>query len=179
MKSKAFKISLCGVSSAVALLIMFLSGVFPMLDYALPMYAGFTMVIIIVEAGRKWAIMTYCSVGLLCLFLTPNYQASFLFILFLGYYPILRYSLEKIMPAAFRLVIKYAVFNASIIIYYEIFTKLFTGIDMTEDMGLFGKYSVYFTWASANVIFLFYDYLLGELTKLYTDWFRKKILTRR
>lgn len=178
MKNKAFKISLCGVSSAVALLIMFLSGVFPMLDYALPMYAGFTMVVIIVEAGRKWAVMTYCTVSLLCLFLTPNYQASFLFILFMGYYPILRYSLEKIAVKPLKLIIKFLVFNIAIIIYYEIFTKLFTGIEI-DDIGLFGKYSLYFTWFMANIIFVFYDYLLGELTRIYTDWFRKKILNRR
>ena len=179
MKDKAFKVSLCGVTSALALLIMFMSGIFPMLDYALPMYAGFTMVVVIVEANRKWALMTYITVSVLCLFLTPNYQASFLFILFMGYYPILRYSLEKIGFKPLRLLIKFAVFNAAIIVYYNIFTKLFTGIDMTDDLGWFGEYSIYAMWVAANVLFVFYDYLLGELTKIYTNWFRKKILGRK
>ena len=179
MKDKAFKVSLCGVTSALALLIMFMSGIFPMLDYALPMYAGFTMVVVIVEANRKWALMTYITVSVLCLFLTPNYQASFLFILFMGYYPILRYSLEKIKIKPLKVLIKYLVFNLAIIIYYNIFTKLFTGIDMTEDLGWFGKYSVYVMWAAANILFVFYDYLLGELTQLHINWFRKKILGRK
>lgn len=178
MKDKAFKVSLCGVTSALALLIMFMSGIFPMLDYALPMYAGFTMVVVIVETNRKWALMTYISVSFLCLFLTPNYQASFLFILFMGYYPILRYSLQKLAKPV-SVLIKFIVFNLSIIIYYNIFTKLFTGIDMTEDLGIFGEYSIYAMWVAANILFVFYDYLLGELTRIYTDWFRKKILGRK
>lgn len=179
MKDKAFKVSLCGVTSAVALLIMFMSGIFPMLDYALPMYAGFTMVVIIVETNRKWALMTYISVSILCLFLTPNYQASFLFILFMGYYPILRYSLEVLKLKLPRVLIKLSVFNMAIILYYNIFTKLFTGIDMTEDLGIFGEYSLYAMWAMANLIFICYDYLLGELTRIYTSWFRKKIIGRK
>ena len=179
MKDKAFKVSLCGVTSALALLIMFMSGVFPMLDYALPMYAGFTMVVVIVEANRKWALMTYISVSILCLFLTPNYQASFLFILFMGYYPILRYSLDKIPLLLARWAIKFAVFNAAIVVYYLVFTKLFTGVDFTEDLGWLGEYSIYAMWGFANVLFMLYDYLLGELTRIYMDWFRKKIIGRK
>ncbi|WP_028509638.1 hypothetical protein [Ruminococcus sp. NK3A76] len=179
MKDKAFKVSLCGVTSALALFIMFLSGVFPMLDYALPMYAGFTMVVVIVEADRKWAIMTYISVSILCLFLTPNYQASLLFILFMGYYPILRYSLENIPIRPISLLIKFLVYNAAIIVYYNIFTKLFTGVDFTEDLGWLGEYSIYAMWGFANVLFVVYDYLLGELTGIYMNWFRKKILGRK
>ncbi len=178
MKEKAYIVSLCGVTSAVALLVMFLSGVFPMVDYAVPMYAGFTMVIIIQEAGAKWAIMTYCSVSILCIFLTPNYQASALFIMFMGYYPILRCGLEKIPASPIRWALKYAVFNAAIVCYYLVFTKLFTGIEM-DDLGWFGKYSIYVTWAGANVIFLLYDYLIGGLTDLYLNWFRKKIISRK
>ncbi|MBR1751118.1 MAG: hypothetical protein IJ740_09615 [Ruminococcus sp.] len=177
MKEKAYIVSLCGVTSAVALLIMFLSGVLPMLDYALPMYAGFTMVIIIQEAGTKWAIMTYCSVSILCIFLTPNYQASVLFIMFMGYYPILRCGLERIPAKALKWIVKYAVFNIAIVAYYNIFKKLFTGVE-TDDLG-FLKYSIYFTWAGANVLFLLYDYLIAGLTDVYTNWFRKKIISRK
>ena len=57
-----------------------------MLDYTIPTFAGFMMVVMIVEVNKNWAIATYCAVSLLSIFVTPNYEATLLFILFMGYY---------------------------------------------------------------------------------------------
>ena len=88
-KKISFKVALGGIISAVCLLAMFFSGFLPMLDYAIPTFAGFLMVVMIVEVDRNWAIATYIAVALLCPLITPNLQASMLFIIFMGYYPIL------------------------------------------------------------------------------------------
>ena len=36
-----------------------------MLDYTIPTFAGFMMVVMIVEVDKNWAIATYCAVSLL------------------------------------------------------------------------------------------------------------------
>lgn len=180
MRNKlAFKVALGGIVSAVCLMAMFTSGFLPMLDYAIPTFTGFMMVIMIVEVDRNWAIATYCAVSLLCPLITPNFQASLLFIIFMGYYPILKFYLDKKKNRVLAWIIKLLLFNTAIIIFFMVFQYLFTSRDMLEGMEMFGKYAVYALWAMANLFFLIYDYALTQMINLYINWFRKKILRRK
>ena len=180
MRNKlAFRISLGGIIASVCLFLMFCTGMFPMLDYTIPAFAGFLMVVMIVETGAKWAFTTYATVSVLCLLMTPNYEASLLFIMFMGYYPILKFYLDRIKSKAIAWLIKYAVFNTAIVAFYFIFQYIITSVDLLEDMDMFGKYAVLVLWVGANVFFFIYDYVLGQLIDLYIHWFRKKILRRK
>ena len=65
MRNKlAFKVALGGIVTAVCLFSMFCTGMFPMLDYAIPTFAGFLMVIMIVETSARWAVTTYAATSL-------------------------------------------------------------------------------------------------------------------
>lgn len=178
-KKISFKVALGGITSAVCLLAMFCSGFLPMLDYAIPTFAGFLMVVMIVEVDRNWAIATYVAVALLCPLITPNLQAAALFIIFMGYYPILKFGLDKGKNKALAWVIKFVVFNAAIALFYLLFTFVFTSKDMLEGMGTFGRYTVLILWLAANFFFLLYEYALTQLIDLYVRWFRKKILRKK
>ena len=59
------------------------------------------------------------------------------------------------------------------------FQYIFTSVDMLEGMEMFGKYAVLVLWAAANLFFFIYDYALTQLTDMYINWFRKKILRRK
>ena len=177
--STAFRVALGGICSAVCLLAMFSSGFLPMLDYTIPTFAGFLMVVMIVEADKKWAWATYAAVSLLCVFVTPNYEASLLFILFMGYYPILKWDLDKREKRFWPRVIKFLVFNLALVVFYNAATLLVAGEDMLEGMEFFGKYALPVLWLMANVFFLVYDHALTQLIQIYIYWFRKKILRRK
>ena len=150
-----------------------------MLDYTIPTFAGFMMVVMIVEVDKNWAIATYCAVSLLSIFVTPNYEATLLFILFMGYFPILKYYLDQKKNRLLVWAIKLAVFNVAIVIFFLAFQYIFTSVDMLEGMEMFGKYAVLVLWAAANLFFFIYDYALTQLTDMYINWFRKKILRRK
>ena len=131
------------------------------------------------EVDKNWAIATYCAVSLLSIFVTPNYEATLLFILFMGYYPILKYYLDQKKNRLLAWAIKLAVFNVAIVIFFLAFQYIFTSVDMLEGMEMFGKYAVLVLWAAANLFFFIYDYALTQLTDMYINWFRKKILRRK
>ena len=175
----AFRVSLGGVISSLCIFFMFCSNLFPMLNYTIPTFAGFLMVIMIVETNALWAFITYVSVSLLSFLVTPNIEAALLFTIFMGYYPILRFYLQKLNNLPLRIVIKLAVFNAAVISFYLLFQFVFMTEDMLEGLERFGKYAPIVLLAVANVIFVIYDRLVGQLTGLYVDWFRKKILRRK
>lgn len=180
MRNKlAFRISLGGIISAVCLLLMFCTSMLPMLDYTIPAFAGFLMVVMIVETSPKWSVTTYFVVSALCLLVTPNYEATMLFILFMGYYPILKFYLDRLDNKVLSWIIKYAVFNIAVVVFYLVFRFVFTSVDLLEGMDMFGKYALLLLWIIGNAFFLIYDVVLGQLIDLYVNWFRKKILRRR
>lgn len=175
----AFRVALGGICAAVCLLLMFCSSFLPGLSYTIPVFAGVLMVVMIVETDSRWAIATYCAVSLLCLFITPNFEASLLFILFMGYYPILQFWLSKQKKKLFVWLVKLAVFNAAIVIYYNLFKLLFPAMDMLEGTEFFGKYALPLLWLEAEICFLVYDRFLALVIEVYIGWFRKKILRRK
>lgn len=178
-QKKAYKVALGGICAAVCLLMMFCSGFLPMLSYAIPAFSGFLMVVMVVETDGKWAFATYAAVSLLCIFITPNYEATLLFILFMGYFPILKFYVDRKLKKFSAWLIKFGVFNCAIILYYFAFQYIFTSEDILEGMEAFGKYAVLVLWITANIFLVIYDYALTQLTDVYINWFRKKILRRK
>lgn len=150
-----------------------------MLDYTIPAFAGFLMVVMIVETSPKWAVTTYFVVSALCLVITPNYEASMLFILFMGYYPILKFYLDQLNNKVFSWSVKYIVFNLAAAVFFLAFQYVFTSVDLLEGMNMFGKLALPVLWIMGNVFFWLYDKVLGQLVDLYVNWFRKKILRRK
>lgn len=180
MRNKlAFRISLGGIIAAVCLMLMFCTGMFPMLDYTIPAFAGFLMVVMIVETSPKWAVTTYFVVSALCLVITPNYEASMLFILFMGYYPILKFYLDQLNNKVFSWSVKYIVFNLAAAVFFLAFQYVFTSVDLLEGMDMFGRFALPLLWLMGNAFFWLYDKVLGQLVDLYVNWFRKKILRRK
>lgn len=175
----AFCVALGGIITALVMLLMFCATMFPMLDYAIPAYAGFLMVVVIAEAGSKWALITYCACAVLCPLMTPDYQANLLFILFMGYYPILYVFLERLGNRTVCTALKFLVYNAAIIIYAMLFQYIFTSVDLFEGLEKLGKWAAPAMLVFANVFFVLYDNLLGQLIEIYTKWFRNKILRKR
>ncbi|MBR1750924.1 MAG: hypothetical protein IJ740_08600 [Ruminococcus sp.] len=177
--STAFCVALGGIISALVLLMMFCSTMFPALDMAIPTFAGFLMVVIIIEAGTKWAVTAYFSCAALSILMTPDYEAVLLFILFMGYYPILYVYIQKLKPILLRFAVKLLIFNTAVAVYTMFFKFIFTSVDLLEGMESFGSMAAPALWIFVNIFFLVYDNLLGMLIRIYSEWFRKKILRKK
>ena len=95
-KRTSDRVALGGIVAALCIVIMFLTGVVPALYIVSPMAAGLLMVILAEEVSVGWAWLTYLAVSLLSLMVTFDKEAALMFILFFGYYPMLRLNLEKI-----------------------------------------------------------------------------------
>ena len=172
MNHKSYRIALGGVTAALALVIMFLTGLGPFLTYVCPMFAGVLMVMIMDQTGEKWAYVTYASIGLLSLFITPDKEAAMLFIFLFGYYPIAKMRLDKIKLVIPRILLKLVVFNISVIVCYWLIMNVFGMGDVLDSLGDFGKYGQWIFLGISNLVFLMYDFFLTQATTVYTKWFR-------
>ena len=166
-----------GLSSALCLLAMLLSGVIPFATYALPAVAGAFLIPAAVEIGTRAAYVVYTSVSLLAFIMVPDREAALMFIFFFDYYPVFRLSLESHRNNLLRWLLKTAVFNASMILSYWLLIHLFGLTQLLEEFG-----GVAMAWAVlgiGNIIFVIYETACRNLTLLYRHWFRKKFLMKK
>ncbi len=179
MKKKlSFKITLGGIVAAMSLIFMFFTGVMPIMAYTLPALAGAFLIVIVIENGKKWALLTYITVSILSFFMTPDKEAALLFTVFLGYYPIIKSSLEKLKSRLFEWLLKLACFNLSIFITYEITISIFGFKRFLDEFNEFGKYSIPVFIIAANIAFILYDIALTGVISTYINTFRPKIMKR-
>lgn len=178
MKKLSYKVSLGGIMSALCILLMFLTAVFPPLNITIPIFTGLLIAMVSVETGAAWAFATYGSVAVLSMFVTPDKEAAIIFIMFFGYYPVLQQLLDRMKNRPLRFVLKLAVFNVSIISAYFIIINFLGMTDLFSDFEGFGAYMVPALILFGNVIFLFYDYVMRILVQTYTTVFRPRFLRK-
>lgn len=178
VKKVSYKVSLGGIISALSLVFMFLTGFMPLLVYLIPALSGAMLLIVYVEINAKWALFTYVAVALLCLFVTPDKEAGLLYILFLGYYPIIKMFVEKVGNTILQWIFKLLIYNIMIIVYYQVIVRVVVNVDLVEEINEFGKYGALIFLGITNVVFIVYDIAVSRLKHLYVKWFRKKILQK-
>ncbi len=95
MNNVSYRVALGGIISSLCLLAMFLTGVMPLFYLALPMIAGILILVMMVEVNTGWAWLTYLAVSILSLFVTFDKEASIMFVMFFGHYPILHQYIKN------------------------------------------------------------------------------------
>ena len=180
MEKISYKVAVGGVVSSLCLLMMFLTGVFPLLGMAIPMYTGVLLLIVASEAGEKWAFLSYFAVSALSMFITPDKEAALLFIMFFGYYPGVRRLLEKKMKNfALKWLLKLVIFNAAIISAYWMITNVFGIYDLIDEFGFLGDNLKEKLIIFGDVTFVFYDITIGMTEQAYIRWFRPVYLRKK
>lgn len=178
MNKKSTQIAIGGVFSALCLLLMFLTGLVPFATYALPAIAGAMLVAVVVENGRKTAVLVYISVSLLSLLIVPDREAALMFLAFFGYYPIIKQPIERVGSRLVQLLLKLLLFNAAIVGSFWVVIHVFGIAEMMSDLGGFGQYSALVLLLVGNVVFVMYDYILSRYTEIYIHWFKPRFLRR-
>lgn len=177
-RKPSYVVSLCGIMCGLALALMFVLGMVPMLEYISSAMAGLLIWVIRERLGVKYGLVSYLAVGILCLLITPNYEASMMFLFLLGYYPILREYLQRIRPKIIRIAAKLAVYAAGAVGAYMILIYAFGMAELLEEMGDFGKYGSLVLLGFGAVAFVLYDMFLGLFYPFYQKLLKPKIQKR-
>ena len=158
------QIALGGMFGALSLVCL-LGTVFPYGLYALPALAGVMLLPLALEFGTRWGLAGYAAVGLLALFVTPSMEAKVLFLAFFGYYPTLKLWLEGHTHRWVGCLIKFAVFNLTMVGSYVLMLRVF-GLP-ADSFELFGVSLPLVFLAAGNVIFWVFDAALTGVVQMY------------
>ena len=136
-----------------------------MATYALPAIAGVLLICAVIEIGSGYAFMIYAAVSLLSIFIAPDKEAAVMYILILGYYPVVKRYIEKLNKLVIEWILKLALFNITVIAAWCIVMYVLQIPD--DSMGMLGQYGPYILLALGNVTFIIYDIALTGLIGMY------------
>ena len=163
--SLASKVALGGVATALSIVFMMIAGVTSTLVYAIPMFVGALLIVLVIETGKGFATAVYVAVSILSLLILGNKEAAIMYVAFFGYYPILKGIIEKHFKSFLCWVIKYIVFNTAMVVAYFAITKIF--MISFEDVESFGNFALPLLLLAGNIVFAMYDVLLTRLITIY------------
>lgn len=169
------KVALGGIISGLSLLFMFLTGIFPFAEYALPALSGIVLITLVIEINKKTAYIAFIAVGILSLIITPVKESAILFVFFFGYYPILKSSLEKVKNRVFEWCLKIGIFNVTVVCAYILMINILGMNEITSDFNGWFEYGAIALLLLGNVAFIIYDYALTQVIGMYYQKIRPKL----
>jgi len=179
MRDVSYRVALGGIVSALCLISMFIAGIVPALYLLLPMASGVLLMIIASEVSIQWAFLTYISVSILSLFITADKEASLVFIMLFGHYPIIRFYVQKIKISLLRFIVKFVIFNFCAISFFFVTVYLFGVEQMLDSMEEIGKYGKPVMLCAVNIIFVLYDLNLQAIYEIYRHRFMKRLKRKK
>ena len=171
------KVALGGMVAALCIVLMMLTGLLPMAEFALPALAGVLLIMLVVEISPKWAFLVYLSVAFLSLLLAPSKDSAVFFTAFLGWYPIAKSKLENIKKPVLEWVWKVLIFNISIGAGLAAAVYMFRLSDYVEILQD-SVWMLVLGWLFLNAVFVIYDIALTRLITAYIKWFRPKYIQK-
>ncbi len=162
------KIALASLLCALSVIISIMGCVFDMADLVATSASSVIVALARIELRGKYPYLIYAVVSVLLFLLFPTATVTLYFILFFGYYPIIRDFLAK-TPKYICLILKFAVFNTAIIFIYFLMKKL-----LLFEQAETESYLIPALWFVANIFFGVFDFSLNIFMSAYTHVFRKK-----
>ena len=167
MKSR--QMALCGLLTALAVVVMALAGAIGIGTFLGPMLAMAVLLPLLEENGAKTALLAYVATSVLGVLIVPELELALVYGAF-GWYPILRPKLNRISSRPVRAALKVTLCTAVILLLYGVLLRL---LGMTADLLGIG-----IVWKLALLVlgiatFLLMDLALGRLTFLWRKKFRK------
>ena len=169
--SMAVKVAVGGVFSAIALVLMMLTGVFPFGTYAFPVIAGVMLIVIYIEFGFRWSMLVYGVISIMSVLFVSDKEAALFFLLLFGYYPVVKSLIERIKSKIVQYIIKLAIFNAAAVSVY--FLMLFVFGMPADSFELFGVNIPLIFLIVGNFVFLIYDLAINVVVAQYLQKYRK------
>ena len=154
------KVALCAMLSALGVVVLYLGSLIEVLDISMAVIASLFAVMAVIEYGglAPWAI--YAATGILSVVLLPSKLPAVMYILFFGFYPIVKERIERIRRRIIGWILKEIVFNVCLVSLMLI-ARWF----MLDPEGMFVFEVIFF--GLANVTFVIYDIALTRLISLY------------
>lgn len=164
-------IAYSGVATALSVVMLFLGSIFWVLGYTMPLVASLVMIILLDSISQKSALLTFISTSIISFILLNDKECVLLYVLFFGYYPLIRDKINDIKPKFLSYLLKFITFNAAMVLTQVLCVYVF-GIPFDD---MLGKWGIVLFVLCLNLVFVVFDKLYTLLLKLYRIKLKKKV----
>lgn len=173
-RKQSSRIAFCGMMVALSVALMLTGGLIPIATYCAPMISGVLMLPILLEYGKKTAWTGYIATALIVLILGIDKEAAFFYI-FLGYYPIMKWNIDKLRQKPLRIVLKLLLFNGAVVAMYAVLGFVLHMDAVVEEFTEMGTWMLAAFVVLMDVCLFLYDRLLVPMTVLYINKLRPRL----
>lgn len=166
--SNTKKTAVGGLTTALVCVIMLLANLIPIGQYAIPAIAGLIIYMMSFVSGKRWGLYSYIASSVISFVICADKETAMCFILFFGYFPLLKNIFEKIKIRFIGFLLKLLVFNTAAIVIYFICLYVF---GITQNFNIFGIDLPLVMLLLFNLIFIAYDRMLS----VYEENYAKRI----
>ncbi len=162
------RVAMCAMLSALGVVVLYLGSIIEVIDISMAVIASIFAIFAVIEygAGAAWSI--YAITGILSAILLPNKFPALMYILFFGFYPIVKEKIEKLPRKIVQWALKELLFNVCLVLLMLIGNYIL----MIDMRAWFAMEVIFFVLA--NGTFVIYDIALTRLISLYVFRFRNK-----
>ena len=176
ISNKTKKMTLGAILSAMGVALLFIGSFIETLDLTMAALASFFCIFAVIELGGMYPWLIFAVTGVLSVILMPYSMTGWFYLIFFGYYPILKEKLERLKkPVSW--ILKVLILNLALAIsvlaaYFLFFGQTGTGNLLDAFTLVFGESDAGVSmaiavWALANLTFVIYDIALTKLITLY------------
>ncbi len=170
----SLRVAFSGMAVGLSVVLMMMGGLLPVAVYIIPLLCGLVLLPISVEFGKATAWATFAATAILAMMLDFDKEAAF-FYLFIGYYPIIKWQLDKIRRKPLRIAVKLALFTVSIIVMYLLLSLLFPMAQFMQEFHEMGTLLLIGMLVVYDISMLLYDRLLMAALMIYANRIRPKL----
>ena len=167
MKDKTKRIAISAMLSALGVVFLYLGSLIDVLDISMAVIASVCCIFAVIEFGGAFPWLIYAVTGVLSLLLLPRKEAAVMYLLFFGFYPILKEKLEKKKKLT-SWMLKELIFNVALAVML-LLSKLLLTADTAEPWFMYLLFV-----AIAEITFPIYDLALTRIISLYIYKIRSK-----
>lgn len=173
-RESSMKMAFCGLLTALSASLMLAGGIIPIATYCVPMAAGLLLLPIMVEFGKKSAWIAFIATSLITLFLGFDKEAA-LFYLFIGYYPLVKWDIDRIKNKMLRVFCKLLLYSVSIVAMYLALGYLMNMNAVLAEFSEMGMLFLCLLMILYNICMLLYDRLLFPMVFLYAQRIKPRL----
>lgn len=159
------KAALCGMMTALSVVILTWGSLIPFSTFACPMLAILCLIPAVCEYGTGTALVMYTAAAVLGLLLSPDKETALLYS-FLGWYPGVQSKVNS-LPRFLSAAVKCVLFSAAMAVMYSLILYLFRLEAVAAEFSEYSTATVVGMLLLGNVTFLLYDRVLLNFSRLY------------
>lgn len=160
MKNRTRNLTLSAVLVALNVVFLYLAVIFPTGRMGFVAVSSLFVVAGVIEMGLGPAILVFIGCSILSALILPDKTAVIVYVLFFGYYPVVKSLAERMRSKVLSWAIKLAVFNAAFTCMWFLFKSLLFDSKYLE-------LNLLLIYPAVNLIFVVFDIGLSRLISFY------------